>query len=53
LKTPQVQTGRSPALDLAKSEIDPQLVNMEDFVSQKNLAVKKSKSIGSRKIARR
>jgi len=42
LKTPQVQTGRAPALDLAKSEIDPQLVNMEDFVAQKNLAVKKS-----------
>lgn len=42
LKTPQVQTGRSPAIDLAKGEIDPQLMNMEDFVSQKNNAVKKS-----------
>jgi hypothetical protein len=42
LKTPQVQTGRSPAIELAKAEIDPQLMNMEDFVSQKNLAVKKS-----------
>lgn len=42
LKTPQVQTGRSPALDMAKSEIDPQLMNMDDFVAQKNLAVKKN-----------
>lgn len=42
LKTPQVQTGRAPALDLASSEIDPQLMNMEDFVAQKNLAVKKN-----------
>lgn len=42
LKTPQVQTGRSPAIDLAKAEIDPQLMNMDDFVAQKNLAVKKS-----------
>lgn len=42
LKTPQVQTGRTPAIDLAKGEVDPQLMNMEDFVAQKNLAVKKS-----------
>jgi hypothetical protein len=42
LKTPQVQTGRAPAIDLAKGEVDPQLLNMEDFVAQKNLAVKKS-----------
>ena len=42
LKTPQIQTGRAPAVDMAKAEIDPQLVNMEDFVAQKNLAVKKS-----------
>ena len=42
LKTPQVQTGRAPAIDLAKGEVDPQLMNMEDFVAQKNLAVKKS-----------
>jgi hypothetical protein len=46
LKTPQVQeqtvAGRSPALDMAKAEIDPQLMNMDDFVAQKNLAVKKS-----------
>ena len=42
LKTPQVQSGRAPALDLAQTEIDPQLINMDDFVAQKNLAVKKS-----------
>lgn len=47
LLTPQVQAqpmaaGRSPALDMAKAEIDPQLMNMDDFVAQKNLAVKKS-----------
>ena len=42
LKTPQVQTGRAPAIDLGKGEVDPQLVNMEDFVAQKNLAVKKT-----------
>ena len=42
LKTPQVQTGRAPALDMAKAEIDPQLMSMDDFVAQKNLAVKKS-----------
>ena len=42
LKTPQVQTGRAPGLDMAKAEIDPQLLNLEDFVAQKNLAVKKS-----------
>ena len=44
LKTPQVQiqNSRAPALDLAQTEIDPQLINMDDFVAQKNLAVKKS-----------
>lgn len=42
LKTPQVQVGRSPAVDMAKPEIDAQLMNMDDFVAQKNLAVKKS-----------
>ncbi len=41
LKTPQVQNGRSPSLDMASSEIDPQLMNMEDFLAQKNLAAKK------------
>ncbi len=42
LKTPAAKVERSPAIDLARGEIDPQLVNMEDFVAQKNLAVKKS-----------
>lgn len=40
LKTPKV-TGRSPAIDFAKAEIDPQLLNNEDFVAQKNLVAKK------------
>jgi predicted DNA binding CopG/RHH family protein len=34
--------GRNPAIDLAKSEIDPQLMTNEDFVANKNLAVKKN-----------
>lgn len=43
---PQVQsqavaTGRSPAIEFAQSEIDPQLMNMEDFVAQKNSVAKK------------
>jgi hypothetical protein len=43
LKTPQVQqAGRAPAIDFAKAEVDPQLMSMEDFVAQKNLAAKKS-----------
>lgn len=44
LKTPQLakDSGRAPAIDFAKSEIDPQLLNMEDFVAQKNLSNKKS-----------
>ncbi|MFP5386526.1 MAG: flagellar hook-length control protein FliK [Bacteriovoracia bacterium] len=44
LKTPQVKqpTGRAPAIDFAKAEIDPQLLNNEDFVAQKNLATKKA-----------
>lgn len=42
LKTPQVnQVGRSPAIELTNAEIDPQLMNMEDFVVQKNSANKK------------
>lgn len=41
LKTPQVG-GRSPALDFAQSEIDPKLMNMEDFVAQKNAVAKKT-----------
>ena len=42
LKTPQVHTGRTPAVDLGKGEVDPQLLNLDDFVAQKNLAIKKS-----------
>lgn len=44
LKTPALQTastGRAPALDFAAAEIDPKLLNMEDFVEQKNAALKK------------
>lgn len=48
LKTPQVaaegKVQRSPAIDFAQSEIDPQLLNNEDFVAQKNLAAKKMAS---------
>ncbi len=42
LKSSQGQVGRSPAIDMAKAEIDPQLMNMEDFVAQKNSAAKKA-----------
>lgn len=43
LKTPQVKEGgRAPAIEFAQSEIDPQLLNNEDFVAQKNLASKKA-----------
>jgi hypothetical protein len=44
LKTPQVsqKNGRSPAIEFAQAEIDPQLLNNEDFVAQKNLVAKKS-----------
>lgn len=42
LKTPQVQSGRSPAIEFAQAEIDPQLLGNEDFVAQKNLASKKN-----------
>lgn len=41
LKTPKVTTGRAPAIDFTKAEIDPQLLNNEDFVAQKNLMTKK------------
>lgn len=43
LKSPQVteKGSRSPAVDLAKAEIDPQLLSNEDFVAQKNLVSKK------------
>lgn len=45
LKLPQVKqsaANRSPAIDFAKSEVDPQLMSMEDFVAQKNAAIKKA-----------
>lgn len=49
LKTPQVAegakaqaAGRAPAIEFAQAEVDPQLMNMEDFVTQKNLATKKA-----------
>lgn len=35
---------RQPAIEFAKSEVDPQLLNNEDFVTQKNLATKKAVS---------
>ena len=33
--------GRAPAIDFAKAEVDPELMNMEDFVAQKNAFTKK------------
>lgn len=36
--------GRAPAIDFAKAEVDPQLLNMEDFVAQKNAFTKKAVS---------
>lgn len=44
LKTPQVpvQGSRAPAIEMTKAEVDPQLLNMEDFVAQKNLVNKKA-----------
>lgn len=45
LKQPQIaqaQTGRAPAIEFAQAEVDPQLLNLEDFVAQKNLATKKN-----------
>lgn len=45
LKTPNIAAaanGRAPSIDFAKTEIDPQLMNMEDFVAQKNLVTKKN-----------
>jgi hypothetical protein len=35
------QPDRSPAIDFGKDEIDPKLLNLEDFVKQKNLVNKK------------
>jgi hypothetical protein len=37
----QQGTSRGPAIDFAQSEIDPQLMNLEDFVAQKNVVSKK------------
>ncbi|MFP5458176.1 MAG: hypothetical protein ACLGG7_05525 [Bacteriovoracia bacterium] len=34
--------GRSPAIDFAKSEVDPQLMGFEDFVAQKNAVTGKT-----------
>ncbi len=42
LKTPKVaNAGRNPAIELTQAEVDPQLMNMEDFVAQKNAAAAK------------
>jgi hypothetical protein len=41
LKTPQVQLGRAPAIDVTPVEVDAQLMIMDDFVAQKNLMIKK------------
>jgi hypothetical protein len=38
------QVSRSPAIELSQSEIDPQLLNMEDFIQQKSLTNKKGVS---------
>ncbi len=35
-------SGRSPAIDFAQAEIDPELLSMEDFVAQKNMVNKKA-----------
>lgn len=39
---PQKLAGRAPAIDFAKSEIDPQLMGFEDFVAQKNAVTGKT-----------
>jgi flagellar hook-length control protein FliK len=33
--------GRSPAIDFSKEEVDPKLLNFDDFVAQKNAVTKK------------
>lgn len=38
----QSQQGRSPAIEFAQTEVDPQLMSNEDFVAQKNLVTKKA-----------
>lgn len=40
--TPAKLAGRSPAIDFAKSEVDPQLMGFEDFVAQKNAVTGKT-----------
>jgi hypothetical protein len=40
-KTQKAEAHRSPAIEMTKSEIDPQLLSNEDFVAQKNLLNKK------------
>lgn len=39
---PDKLAGRSPAIDFAKSEVDPQLMGFEDFVAQKNAVTGKT-----------
>lgn len=39
---PAKTAGRSPAIDFAQAEVDPQLLNFEDFVAQKNAVTGKA-----------
>jgi hypothetical protein len=41
---PATTIDRAPAIDFAKAEIDPQILNNEDFLSQKNMITKKTGS---------
>ncbi len=41
LKTELTKAEHSPAIDLAEGEVNPKLMQMEDFVAQKNMANKK------------
>lgn len=38
---PSAAPGRAPAIDFAQGEVDPKLMNFEDFVAQKNIVTKK------------
>ncbi len=38
----RAQGGRAPAIDLAQAEVDPQLMDMQDFVAQKNAFARKA-----------
>lgn len=40
-KLAAAKAGRSPAIDFAEAEVDPELMKMEDFVAQKNIVNKK------------